>query len=70
MNKGNRKNQTTSYLVGDRTLYIVAAVGLVVGAMVFLLAYPRSSRVAFPEAIFNWVVVGAAAVAVLLVYLE
>ena len=43
--------------------------GLVVGAMVFLLPYPRGGRMTFPEAIFNWVVVGAAAVAVLLVYL-
>ena len=44
--------------------------GLVVGVMVFLFAYPRGGRMDLPEAIFNWVVVGAAAVAVLLVYLE
>ena len=50
--------------------YIVAVVALVVGTMVYLLAYPRGGRMTFPEAIFNWVVVGAAAVAVLLVYLE
>ena len=50
--------------------YIVAAVALVVGAMVYLYAYLRGDRITFPEAIFNWVVVLAAAVAVLLVYLE
>jgi hypothetical protein len=50
--------------------YIVAAVALVVGAMVYLLAYLRGGRITFPEAIFNWAVVGAAAVAALLMYLE
>ena len=50
--------------------YIVAAVALVVGMMVYLLAYLRGGRITFPEAIFNWAVVGAAAVAALLVYLE
>jgi hypothetical protein len=49
---------------------IVAAVALVVGAMFYLLAYLRGSRIPFPEAIFNWAVVVAAAVAALLVYLE
>ena len=49
--------------------YIVAAVALVVGAMVYLFAYLRGGRITFPETIFNRVVVGAAAVAVLLVYL-
>ena len=49
--------------------YIVAAVTLVVGAMVYLLAYLRGGRITFPEAIFNWAVVAAAAVAALLVYL-
>jgi hypothetical protein len=60
------------YAVAEAFLgaYIVAAVALVVGAMVFLLTYLRGGRITFPEAIFNWVVVGAAAVAVLLVYLE
>ena len=60
------------YAVAEAFLgaYIVAAVALVVGAMVFLLTYLRGERMTFPEAIFNWVVVGAAAVAVLLVYLE
>jgi hypothetical protein len=50
--------------------YIVAAVALVVGAMVYLLSYLRGGRTTFPEAIFSWVVVLAAAVAVLLVYLN
>ena len=50
--------------------YLIAAVALIMGVMVYLLAYLRGGRIAFPEAIFNWVVVGAAAVAVLLVYLE
>jgi hypothetical protein len=50
--------------------YIVAAVALVVGAMVYLLAYLRGSRITFPEAIFNWAVVVASAVAALLMYLE
>jgi hypothetical protein len=61
-----------AYAVAEAFLgaYIVAAVALVVGAMVFLLAYLRGDRTTFPEAIFNWAVVGAAAVAVLLVYLE
>ena len=60
------------YAVAEAFLgaYIVAAVALVVGAMVYLLTYLRGGRITFPEAIFNWVVVGAAAVAVLLVYLS
>ena len=49
--------------------YIVAAVALVVGAMVYLLAYLRGVRTTFPEAIFNWAMVLAAAVAALLVFL-
>ena len=48
---------------------IVAAVASVVGAMVYLLAYRRGGRTTFPEAIFNWAVVLAAAVAALVVYL-
>ena len=60
------------YAVAEAFLgaYIVAAVALVVGAMVYLLAYLRGGRITFPEAIFNWAVILAAAVAVLLVYLE
>ena len=60
------------YAVAEAFLaaYIVAAVALAVGAMVYLLTYLRGGRITFPEAIFNWAVVGAAAVAVLLVYLE
>ena len=60
------------YAVAEALLgaYIVAAVALVVGAMVYLYAYLRGGRIAFPEAIFNWAVVVAAAVAVLVVYLS
>jgi hypothetical protein len=47
--------------------YIVAAVALVVGAMVYLSAYLRGVRTIIPEAIFNRVVVLAAAGAALLV---
>jgi hypothetical protein len=47
--------------------YIVAAVALVVGGMVYLLAHLRSARITFAEAIFDWAVVLAAAVAALLV---
>jgi hypothetical protein len=50
--------------------YIVAAVALVAGALVYLLAYLRGGRINFPEAIFNWAVVLAAAVVALLVYLQ
>jgi hypothetical protein len=35
--------------------------------MVYLLAYLRGGRITFPEAIFNWAVVAAAAVAALVV---
>ena len=60
------------YVVAEALLgaYIVAAVALVVGAMVYLFAYLRGVRTTLPEAIFNWVVVAAAAVAALLVYLS
>ena len=47
--------------------YIVAAVALVVGAMVYLSSYLRGVRTIIPEAIFNRVVVLAAAGAALLV---
>jgi hypothetical protein len=59
------------YAVAEALLgaYIVAAVALVVGAMVYLLAYLRGVRTTFPEAIFNWAMVLAAAVAALLVFL-
>ena len=59
------------YAVAEAFLgtYIVAAVALVVGAMVYLLAYLRGCRITFSEAIFNWVVV-ATAVLALLMYLE
>ena len=50
--------------------YLVAAVALVVGVMVYLLAYLRGGGMTFAEAIFNWAVVLAAAVAALLVYLN
>jgi hypothetical protein len=50
--------------------YLVAAVALVIGGMVYLLAYLRGATITFPEAIFNWAVVIVAAVAALLVYLE
>jgi hypothetical protein len=50
--------------------YIVAAVALVVGLMVYLLAYLRGVRTTFPEAIFNRVVVLAAGAALLVVYLS
>jgi hypothetical protein len=49
--------------------YIVAAVALVVGALVYLSAYLRGSSITFPEAIFDRAVVLAAAVAALLVVL-
>ena len=60
------------YVVAEALLgaYIVAAVALVVGAVVYLFAYLRDVRTTLPEAIFNWVVVAAAAVAALLVYLS
>ena len=50
--------------------YIVAAVALATGAIVYLSAYLRGGRITFPEAIFNWAVVLAAAVAALLAYLN
>ncbi len=51
-------------------VYIVAAVALVMGGLIYLLAYLRGRRVTVREALFNWaVVVAAAAVAALLIYL-
>ena len=51
--------------------YIAVAVALVMGGVVYLLAYLRGRRVTFLEAIFkNWAVVVAAAVAALLLYVE
>jgi hypothetical protein len=50
--------------------YIVAAVALVGGALVYLLAYLRGGRTTFAAAIFNWAVVVAGAVAALVVYLD
>jgi hypothetical protein len=52
-------------------VYIVAAVALVMGGLIYLLAYLRGRRVTVREALFNWaVVVVTAAVAALLMYLE
>ncbi len=52
-------------------VYVVAAVALVMGGLIYLLAYLRGRRVTVLEALFNWaVVVTAAAVAALLMYLE
>ena len=52
--------------------YIAVAVALVMGGVVYLLAYLlRGKRVTVLEAIFkNWAVVVAAAVAALLMYVE
>jgi hypothetical protein len=51
--------------------YIVAAVALVMGVVVYLLSYLRGERVTFLEANFkNGAVVAAAAVVALLMYLE
>jgi hypothetical protein len=50
--------------------YIVVGVALVMGGLIYLLAYLRGRRVSVLEALFmNWVV-GAAAVAALLIYVE
>ena len=60
------------YAVAEALLdaYLVAAVALIMGVMIYLLAYLRGGRITFLEAIFNWAVVVAAAVAALLVYLQ
>ena len=51
--------------------YIVVAVALVMGGLIYLLAYLRGRRVTVLEAIFkNWAVVVAAVVAALLMYVE
>ena len=51
-------------------VYIVAAVALVMGGLIYLLAYLRGRRVTVREALFNWAVVAGAAVVALLIYLE
>ncbi len=60
------------YAVAEALLdvYIVAGVALVMGGLIYLLAYLRGRRVTFLGAIFNWAVVVAAAVLALLLYLE
>jgi hypothetical protein len=50
--------------------YLVMAVALVTGVLVYLLGYLRGGTITFLEAIFNWAVVVVAAVAALLEYLE
>jgi hypothetical protein len=51
-------------------VYIIVAVALVMGVVVYLLAYLRGRKVTVHEALFNWAVVVTAAVAALLMYLE
>jgi hypothetical protein len=51
-------------------VYIVVAGALVMGGLIYLLAYLRGRRVTVLEAIFNWAVVVAAAVVALLMFLE
>jgi hypothetical protein len=52
-------------------VYIVAGVALVMGGLIYLLAYLRGRRVSVLEAIFkNWAVVVAAAAAAILVYVK
>jgi hypothetical protein len=51
-------------------VYIVVAGALVMGGLMYLLAYLRGRRVTVLEAIFNWAVVVAAAVVALLMFLE
>jgi hypothetical protein len=51
--------------------YIVVGVALVMGGLIYLLAYLRGRRVSVLEALFkNWAVVVAAAVAAILIYVE
>jgi hypothetical protein len=50
--------------------YLVVAVALVTGVLVYLLAYLRGGTITFLDAIFNWAVVLAAVVVALLVYLQ
>ncbi len=50
--------------------YIAVAVALVMGGVVYLLAYLRGRRVTVLEAFFNWAVVVAAALSALLLYVE
>ena len=60
------------YAVAEAVLeaYIVVAVALVMGGLIYLLAYLRGRRVTILEAIFNWAVVLAAAAVALLLYIE
>ena len=51
-------------------VYIVAAVALFIGGLIYLLAYLRGRRVTLLEALFNWAVVVTAAASALLMYLE
>ncbi len=51
-------------------VYVVAAVALVMGGLIYLLAYLRGRRVTILEALFNWAVVVTAAVTASLMYLE
>jgi hypothetical protein len=69
---GRSSVSNLAYAVAEAILdaYLVAAVALVMGVMVYLLAYLRGGRITFPELIFNWAVVVVAAVAALLLYHE
>ena len=60
------------YAVAEAVLeaYIVVAVALVMGGLIYLLAYLRGRRATILEAIFNWAVVLAAAAVALLLYIE
>ena len=60
------------YAVAEALLgvYVVAAVALVMGGLIYLLAYLRGRRVTVLEALFNWAVVVTAAIAASLMYLE
>ncbi len=62
----------SGYAVAETLLgvYIVAAVALVMGGLIYLLAYLRGRRVTILEALFNWAVVVTAAVTASLMYLE
>ena len=63
---------TVGYAIAEAVVdvYIVAAVALVMGGLIYLLAYLRGRRVTVREALFNWAVVAGAAVVALLIYLE
>ena len=51
-------------------VYIIAAVTLVMGGLIYLLAYLRGRRVTVREALFSWALVVTAAVVASLMYLE